>query len=259
MVTMDNEEREKSGGPGQGLFLSIIVPAFNEGKRLSGSLERFVRFVEDQHYATEIIVVDNASDDSTCEITEKFGSAYPFIHYAYEPVRGKGAAVRNGMLKAEGEYLLICDADLAVPVDEVNKLFAQENINYDILIGSREAEGAVRRDEPFYRHVMGRAFNLLVRMLLLPGIRDSQCGFKMFKREIAQKLFRRLETTGWSFDVEILFRARLLGFSMLEVPVTWYYGKHSKINPFKDTINMFVEILRIRLKRKRYLLDDPGR
>jgi dolichyl-phosphate beta-glucosyltransferase len=203
--------------------------------------------------------VDNASDDGTCEITEKFGSVYPYIHYAYEPVRGKGAAVRNGMLKAEGEYLLICDADMAVPVDEVNKFLAQENINYDILIGSREAEGAVRFDEPFYRHIMGRVFNLLVRMLLLPGIKDSQCGFKIFKREIAHRLFSRLETVGWSFDVEILSRARLLGYSMLEVPVIWYYGKHSKINPFKDTINMFVEILRIRQKRDRYFLNDPGR
>lgn len=228
-------------------YLSIIVPAFNEAERLPETLSRLVAFAEAwEKPATEIIVVDNASTDATGEIVMEFSSRNPCVKYLYNTAPGKGAAVRTGMLAAQGEYLLLCDADMAVPIDEVVNFLPPVLQDCDIAIGSRESEGSKRYGEPFYRHLMGRVFNLIVRALLLSGLRDTQCGFKCFRRNIAHELFSASRINGWSFDAEVLYIARLKGYRIIEVPVNWYYGEKSKVSPARDTWLMLKEVLWIR-------------
>lgn len=227
-------------------FLSIVVPAFNEEERLPQTLTKIVNFAKPKGFLTEVIVVANASTDRTDYIAADFAARYPFIKHLCESRRGKGAAVKTGMLSAQGDYLLICDADLAVPIEEIGKFLPPRLQDYDIAIGSREAEGAKRYDEPFYRHLMGRVFNFIVRALLLPGILDTQCGFKCFRRDVAHELFSACRIEGWSFDVEVLYIARLKGYRIIEVPVNWYYGKESKVSPVRDTWVMLREVLDIR-------------
>lgn len=230
----------------QAPHLSIIIPAFNEAERLSETLQQIVVFAKAQSFITEVIVVDNASTDATKDIIMSYHLPNPFIKYCYGTEPGKGAAVRAGMLAGQGDYLLICDADLAVPIDEVVNFLPPRLQDYDIAIGSREAEGSRRYDEPFYRHLMGRVFNLIVRVLLLSGLRDTQCGFKCFRRDVARELFALSRTSGWSFDVEILYLARLKGYRIIEVPVNWYYGEKSKVSPVRDTWSMLKEVLAIK-------------
>jgi glycosyltransferase involved in cell wall biosynthesis len=232
-------------------LLSIIIPAFNEEERLPDTLTKLADFVRSQSFAVEAIVVDNASTDRTAGIVADFASRYPFIRYLYEARRGKGAAVRTGMLSGLGDYLLISDADLSVPITETKEFLPPVRGNYDIAIGSREIEGAVRYNEPFYRHLMGRVFNLIVRLLVLPSLHDTQCGFKCFRGDVARALFSASRIDGWSFDVEILCMARRKGYRVIEVPVDWFYGEKSKVNPARDTLVMLREIIEIRRKCRR--------
>ncbi|MGC2061918.1 MAG: dolichyl-phosphate beta-glucosyltransferase [Thermodesulfovibrionales bacterium] len=227
-------------------FLSIIIPAYNEEVRLQQTLVHVAEFVRSQNYGIEVLVVDNASTDRTREVILDYTSRHPFMHYHFEPKRGKGAAVRTGILAGRGEYLLICDADLAVPIQEIEKFLPPDAGDYDVAIGSREAKGARRYNEPQHRHLMGRVFNCIVRLLVLPGIQDTQCGFKCFSRRSARELFVAGTIDGWSFDVEILYIARLRGFTIVEVPINWYYGEESKISPLRDTWNMLREVIEIR-------------
>jgi glycosyltransferase involved in cell wall biosynthesis len=250
-----NTATDVRGEPHPGPFLSIIIPAFNEGKRLPETLDRIVTFVQSQSFVVEVIVVDNASTDMTEEIVRNCASLHPFIKYLYEAHRGKGAAVRAGILEGRGDYLLLCDADLAVPIAEAGNFLPPQCDMYDVAIGSREIAGARRCHEPFYRHMMGRIFNMVVRLLLLPGIRDTQCGFKCFRRDPGHDLFSSSTIMGWAFDVEILHIATLRGYRILEIPVTWYYGAESKVSPIRDSWRMFKELLIIRQNGKRGVYD----
>lgn len=227
-------------------YLSIIIPAFNEAERLGPTLERIGKFAEGQAFLSEVIVVDNDSTDATRDIIVDYASRYPFIRYYLGTTPGKGAALRTGIMAGRGDYLLICDADLAVPIEEAGKFLPPRLQDSDIAIGSREAEGAKRYGEPFYRHLMGRVFNFIVRALLLPGILDTQCGFKCFRRDVGHELFSSGRVNGWSFDVEVLYLARLKGYRIIEVPVTWHYGEKSKVSPVRDTWGMLREVLAIR-------------
>jgi len=226
--------------------LSIVVPAYNEARRLPVTLGRLASFAASRPFVTEVLVVDNASTDATKAVVMEFASRCPAVRYLHEATRGKGAAVRAGVMAASGEYILFSDADLAVPVEESDNFLPPRVPDCDIAIGSREAKGARRYGEPFRRHLMGRAFNLLVRGLLLPGLQDTQCGFKAFRRDVARDLFSAGTVHGWSFDVEILHIARLRGYRIAEIPVQWYYGEESKVRPLRDTWRMLNEILKIR-------------
>ena len=230
--------------------LSIVIPAFNEALRLPSTLERVVSFATSGPFNAEVIVVDNASTDSTKSIVMEFIARFPVVKYLHESTRGKGAAVRTGIMAASGEYLLFSDADLAVPIEEAVNFLPPRLAEFDVAIGSREAKGAKRYGEPFHRHLMGRVFNLLVRVLLLPGLHDTQCGFKVFRRDAARFLFPLGRIHGWSFDVEILHLARRKGYRIVEVPVQWYYGEESKVRPLYDTWRMFKDILKIRMAAK---------
>jgi hypothetical protein len=160
--------------------------------------------------------------------------------------RGKGAAVRRGMLAAAGEYRMMLDADLSMPVSEINRFLPPQLSGVDIAIASREAPGAVRYNEPPYRHFGGRVINAMIKLLALPGLEDTQCGFKCFSGRAAEDLFSKQTITGWSFDVEILFIARRRGYQIAELPIPWYYSGQSHVKPLQDTTRMFFDLLLIR-------------
>ena len=239
-------------------LLTIVIPAYNEERRLPTTLPRVVAFAEAQDYPVEVLVVDNASTDHTPEIARQIAAEHPIISLLYQPIRGKGAAVRKGMLEGRGEYLFICDADLAMPIEEVSKFLPPTLSNYDVAIASREVPAAVRHNEPWYRHLMGRVFNLLVRLLAVPGIQDTQCGFKCFHREAARDIFTTQIVDGWAFDVEILYIARRRGYRIVEVPIHWYYGQGSRVSPIRDSIKMVMEVLRIRRNGRAGRYDQKG-
>ena len=226
--------------------MTIIIPAYNEEQRLPVTLPRVLAFAEAQTYPVEVLVVDNASTDRTAEIVREMAAGHPILSLLHQPIRGKGAAVRKGMMAGRGDYLFICDADLAMPIEEVNKFLPPVLSDYDIAIASREAPGAVRYNEPWYRHVMGRVFNVIVRWLAVPGIQDTQCGFKCFRREVARDLFSVQRIDGWAFDVEVLYIALRRGYRIVEVPIHWYYGEGSRVHPVRDSLNMLREVFRIR-------------
>jgi glycosyltransferase involved in cell wall biosynthesis len=228
-------------------FLSIIIPAYNEALRLPASLKQVEDFVAAQSYPVEVIVVNNNSRDATPQIAREFALVHAYARALDEPRQGKGAAVRTGMLAAQGEYLFMCDADFSMPIDEINKFLPPAVDAYDVAIASREAPGARRIGEPEYRHLMGRVFNFIVRTLAIPKVQDTQCGFKVFRRAAAREVLPLQTIDGWGFDVEILFIALRHGFKLIEIPITWYYRPQTKINPVQDSVNMFVEVMRVRI------------
>jgi dolichyl-phosphate beta-glucosyltransferase len=243
-------------------FLSIVIPAYNEERRLPGSLEKVLAFLHTKDYPAEVIVVDDGSTDNTVGVVEGFIARYPLVSIIKNDHRGKGYAVRTGMLAARGTCVLFSDADLATPIDEVDRLLAFLEDGYDIAIGSREGMGAQRINEPGYRHLMGRVFNLLVRLVAVGGFQDTQCGFKCFRREVVQDLFQRVQLYGaeagparggmvTGFDVEVLFLALKSGYKVKEVPVQWHYGANTKVNPMLDSARMFTDVLRVRLNHWR--------
>ncbi len=236
-------------------LLSIIVPAHNEENRLPQSVEAILEFVHAQPYESEIIIVENGSSDHTAQISQDYASRHPEIQALQEPVAGKGLAVRRGMLAAKGDFRFICDADLSMPIDEVNLFLPPQAPPFDVAIASREIPGAVRYDEPYYRHLIGRAFNLLVRVVTLPGLQDTQCGFKCFRAEAAEELFPLLTIAGWTFDVEILFIARKRGMQVIEIPINWYFNSGSRVRILRDSATMFADLFRIRLNNFKGVYD----
>jgi len=228
-----------------GPFLTIVIPAWNEEQRLPGTLEQITAYLDQQSYAAEVLVVENGSTDRTTEIAEAFAARFAYIRVLHSP-QGKGAAVKMGMLAGRGAYLYVCDTDLAVPIEEIAKFLPPQISEYDVAIASREAPGARRYNEPFYRHLMGRVYNIIAQLIVVPGIKDTQCGFKCFNRQAARAIFSVQVMSGWGFDVEVLFVARRWGHRIVEVPVNWYYGKGSRISPVKDSLRMLGELWRVR-------------
>lgn len=236
-------------------FLSIVIPAYNEEYRLPKTLEQVYAFLKKQSYTSEVLVVENGSQDRTFEVAQAFAQQHPLVSVIKEQQRGKGLAVRRGILQTHGEYRFMCDADLSMPVDEIHSFLPPALPNADIVIGSREAPGAVRYNEPQYRHLGGRAVNTMIRLLALPGLNDTQCGFKCFRAPVAEELFRLQTLTGWAFDVELLYLARLRGYSIVELPIHWYFNPQSKLNVFQDAIKMGMDILTIHWNKLRGVYD----
>lgn len=236
-------------------YLSIIIPAYNEEHRLPTTLEKTRQFLEKQSYPAEVLVIENGSQDRTFQVAEEYAKQHPRFRTIRENQRGKGRAVKRGMLEACGQFRFMCDADLSMPIGEINRFLPPLQANSDIAIGSREAPGAVRYHEPFYRHLGGRLINLTIRLLALPGLQDTQCGFKCFRSAVAEDLFRSLTLAGWSFDVELLYIARKRGYRIAEVPIPWYFMTESKVNLIQDTFQMVLDILTVRRndRQGRYL------
>ena len=195
---------------------------------------------------SKIDELETVSQDATQEIAEEFCARHSSFKTLQEATRGKGWAVRRGMLDASGEFRFMCDADLSMPINEISRFLPPTLDAFDIAIASREAPGAVRYNEPAYRHWGGRAVNLMIRLLALPGLHDTQCGFKCFRAEAAQRLFNCQTLYGWSFDVEILYLARLVGYRILEIPVPWYFDPESKVRAVPDALRMGRDLLSVR-------------
>ena len=238
-------------------FLSLIIPAHNEEARLPGTLQQVLDFLSAQPYQSEVLVVENASHDRTLQVAQEFAQRYPLLRVLQCPQRGKGFAVRQGMLAARGEYRIMCDADLAMPASEISRFLPAALSWVDIAIASREAPGAIRYHEPLYRHLIGRVYNCLTRLWLLPGLQDTQCGYKCFRGAVVDELFSRQTLGGWSFDVEILFIARRRGLRIVEVPISWTYIPGSKVSVIKSSLRVVVELLTIRLNGWRGVYERP--
>ncbi|PKL78487.1 MAG: hypothetical protein CVV25_11400 [Ignavibacteriae bacterium HGW-Ignavibacteriae-4] len=226
-------------------YLSIVIPAYNEADRIEASLQKAVDYLGQKDYEYEIIVADDGSTDDTVAIANKFGSKVKA--YALPKNTGKGAAVRMGMLKATGEIRIFTDADFSTPIYEIEKIIYSMKNNFDIVIGSRALDyGMVKEHQPFYREFMGKTFNKFVQLMVIKGIKDTQCGFKGFKADAAEDIFSRAKINGFSFDVEALYLARKAGYKIDEVPVEWYNDDRSKVNPITDSISMLLEIMKIK-------------
>lgn len=236
-------------------FLSIIIPAHNEENRLPGTLAQVFKFLNQQSFPFEVIVVENGSSDRTYQIAQDFAKQNKDLHVIQNGQPGKGLAIRRGVQAAAGAYLFFCDADLSMPIEEISKFLPPQLPHVDIAIASREAPGAVRYNEPYYRHLTGRVFNTLIRLLVLPGLQDTQCGFKCIRAEVARDIFPYQTLTGWAFDVELLYIARRHGYELVEIPIDWYFNDDSKISVFRDSLRMFLDLLLIRRNARRGLYD----
>ncbi len=227
-------------------LLSIIIPAHNEEERLPPSLQQVKQFVDVQKFPVEVIVVENGSYDRTFEVASNFQSVMPCLRVMQEKKPGKGLAVRAGMLAATGTYRIFCDADFSMPVEEISKFIPADGQTYDVAIASRELPASKRINEPEYRHLIGRIFNSMVRWSVLPGLQDTQCGFKAFRGEVADQVFQIQTLVGWSFDAEVLVIARQNGYKILEVPITWHYKAGTRLHIIKDSLKMAIDLLTIR-------------
>lgn len=240
---------------GNEILLSIVIPAHNEERRLGPSLDKIFEFLSKQDYQAEVVVVENGSSDKTLQIAQQAAGAHGNLKVIAESRRGKGLAVRIGMLAARGEYRFLCDADLSMPIDQVNKFLPPELAEAEVAIASREAPGAVIYDEPYHRRMIGRWFNRLTRLILLPGLQDTQCGFKCFRSDIAEAIFTRQVIDGMAFDAEVLYIARRMGHRIVEVPIPWYFDPDSRVRLFHDSGKMAFDLLAIRRNGKRGVYD----
>lgn len=234
-------------------FLSIVIPAHNEERRLPPTLDKIDAFLKTQPYTAEVIIVENGSSDRTLEVAQAFSQQHPYVHAMQVSARGKGLAVKAGMLEARGDYRFICDADLSMPIEEVTKFLPPAAGGYDISIGTREGPEARRVNEPEYRHMIGRINNMIIKLTVLRGFEDTQCGFKMFNRAAAQDLFSVQRMTGIGFDIELLFIAQKRGYKIREVPITWYFGTDSRVKLVEDSLRLLQEIWQIRQNWKQGL------
>jgi glycosyltransferase involved in cell wall biosynthesis len=234
--------------------LSLVIPAYNEQARLPYTLSEIEAWVRRQAIECEVVVVDNGSRDATSAVVQQAGVAFPMLRLLRTDRRGKGCAVRAGMLSAKGDVVIFADADLSWSVDDLTRFVSMVDAENPVVIGSREGTGARRTSEPVYRHLMGRVFNRVVQALAVPGIEDTQCGFKAFRADAARAIFGRQRLDGFGFDVEVLYLARRLGYPIRVVPLHWEHKENSRVAPLRDTLAMLTDVLRVRFNgwRGRY-------
>jgi dolichyl-phosphate beta-glucosyltransferase len=248
------------------LTYSVVIPAYNESARIRPTLDEILRYLQEQKWDAEILVVNDGSSDVTDQIVREYGKLHPQVLLLENPGnRGKGFSVRNGMLHARGDICLFTDADLSSPITEAPKLFEALAGGADIAIGSRWLRSELQTErQSLLRQAFGRIFNLVLRVILGLRFTDTQCGFKAFRREAAQGIFPLQRIERWGFDPEILFLARRAGLRVAEIPVVWAHSEGTRLNPFRDGMRMFVEVLRIRWyamtgKYTAVAVDSPGK
>jgi glycosyltransferase involved in cell wall biosynthesis len=251
-------------------FLSIVIPAYNEERRLPQTLQSVSDYLARQPYTSEVIVVDDGSRDRTAEVVEIFRATHSSVSLIRNEHRGKGFAIRSGVAAAYGHIILFFDADASTPIEDIEKLLPWFERGYAIVIGSREGVGAMRISEPFYRHLMGRVFNFIVRALTVRDIQDTQCGFKALRGDVAHAIFARTylyrdnskpitDAMVTAYDVEVLFVGQKLGYRIKEVPVEWRYGTESKVNPLKDSWRNLRDVIKVRWNDLRGRYDTGTR
>ncbi len=228
--------------------LSIVIPCFNEQRRLPPTLGAIRAYAGSREIRSQLILVDDGSRDGTLSVMRAEAARHREVRVvAVAPNRGKGRAVAEGVRVARGDQVLITDADLSTPIEELSKLRAALERGADVAIGSRAAPGAREIDQPLHRRLMGKTFNRLVQTLVLPGFHDTQCGFKLFRGEVAHRLFRGLVTEGFAYDVEVLVRALDAGWRVEEVPVRWFNAGASTVAPLRASAAMLRDLLRLRV------------
>lgn len=236
--------------------LTVVIPSYNETRNFNqGCLQRVSTYLRDKKLAWEVIIIDDGSTDGSTKKIKDFCETnhWRFIANSHQ---GKAAAIMTGVMAATNPYILFTDFDQATPINEVEKLLPFLDQGYQIVVGSREIKGALRQKEPLYRHLMGKVFNLVVQLIAIKGIHDTQCGFKIFKTPVAKNLFQSLKVyrpkpekyafTG-AFDVELLYLARKKGIKIAEVPIVWTHAATDRVNALRDSVRMFWHVLKIRL------------
>ncbi len=236
---------------GRKIHLSVIIPAYNEERRIKKTLESVDSYLEKKDYNYEIIVVANNCSDGTDKVVLEYQKSVEHLKLfdlqIAKPGGAKGYAVKKGINEAKGDYKIFMDADNATRIKEIGHFWPYFEEGYDVVIGSRHVKGAhIVIQQPWYRRILGRAANLLIRIVLLPGIRDTQCGFKAFSKKSADKIFSKMTIGGWGFDMEILALARLFGFNIAEVGVDWYEAGKSRLRPVKAIKETLGELFRIK-------------
>jgi dolichyl-phosphate beta-glucosyltransferase len=243
--------------PADPIALSVIVPAFNEERRLAATLGTLCDYLRQQRWDWEVRLVDDGSRDQTARIGDWFASTEPRVIVQREPHRGKGGAVKAGLVAARGAYRFMCDADLSMPVGEIPRFLPPVATGFDVAIGIREGATARRIGEPAHRHLLGRLFNFAVQRLALPGIEDSQCGFKMFTAAAVASIFPMVTVEGWAFDLEVLMVAREQRLRIIEVPIEWHYREESQVAMVRDGFGMLRELLKISARAARGVYRLP--
>jgi len=239
-------------------FISIIIPAFNESARILPSLRKLDEYLRDHFRDFELIVVNDGSSDNTEDVVLRANEEMPSINYSgYKENKGKGYAIRQGVALSTGDILLVSDADLSTPIEEVEKLLVPYDDGCHVVIGSRGLDASsIMVRQPWWREFMGKIFNRIVRMLLLKGFKDTQCGFKLFNGSIGRELFRETTIDRFAYDVEILYLAVKAGYKVKEVPVKWLNSPESTVRPIKDSFQMAKDLVRIRLRKGGLKKDD---
>ncbi|MDI6892697.1 MAG: glycosyltransferase family 2 protein [Actinomycetota bacterium] len=229
-------------------FLSVVIPTYNEEGRIKETLSHIAKYLGDQHYSHEIIVIDDGSSDNTVKVVKDMCKQQNNISITQnDQNRGKGYSVRRGILQSRGEFILFSDADLSTPIEEVEEFLTYLRKDYDIAIGSRALAGSyIQIRQPWWREKMGKVFNLLARGLKLTEIKDTQCGFKCFKKDVAHDIFRKQKINHFCFDLEVLYVAGKRGYKIKEIPVQWQNSPTSKVNPVTDSIKMLFDLLKIK-------------
>ncbi|MBI5049031.1 MAG: glycosyltransferase family 2 protein [Deltaproteobacteria bacterium] len=230
-------------------YLSIVIPAYNEEALIEKTLKEVVKYLEEKSFFYEVIVVCDGCKDNTAGLAKEAAKANSKIRVLDRKANmGKGFSVREGCLEARGDYIVFTDADLSTPIQEVEKLLKYLQQGYDIAIGSRALkESDIRIHQPWYRETMGKTFNLFVQAITIKGVKDTQCGFKGFKKEVVQNVFSRQTINGFGFDVEVLYIAGKFGYKIKEVPIRWLNRKESKVNPLTHSLQMMTDLIRIRI------------
>ena len=239
-------------------YLSVIIPVFNEEKRIHFTIQETLEYLTAQSFSWEVLVVDDGSSDSTAAVVEGASSSTDRLRLVRLPHRGKGWAVQQGMLLASGAYRFFADADLSMSMEQLSRFIPPAQTDFSIAIASRQVEGANRFNEPRLRYLMGRIFNRITQLLALRNISDTQCGFKCFRGDVADELFSLQRTRGFSFDIEILFLAQKKGFRIEQIPIDWYYHGESKVQRLRDAVLMVKDILLIQLNHLLGKYNRPG-
>lgn len=238
-----------------GKSITVIIPAYNEERRLGNTLKKIIRYLKEGGFEYEIIVVDDGSKDNTVNIAQKFKAVKVLKN---KENKGKGYSVKRGVMESKKDLVLFSDSDLSTPIEELEK-FIPYIKDHDIIIGSRRMKDSdVRVKQPFYRTWAGKIFPIIVNIILVRNIRDTQCGFKLFKKDVAKKLFPMQRIFGFSFDAEILYLANKFKYKIKEIPVVWINSGNSKLNLIKDSFRMFQELLKIKMNDKKGLYTRKG-
>jgi len=234
------------------IFISIIVPVFNEEKILGQTINKIVAYLSKQTYTWELVIVDDGSTDNTVKIAKdkKRKAAQNHIKIIELPHAGKGWAIKNGMLQSRGSLKFMCDADLSMPIENLEDFIENFDSTVEVVIGSRELKNSQRHGESIFRQIRSKIFNRIVRILLPIPFKDTQCGFKCFKKDVAEKLFNLQQLEGFTFDVEILYLAKKHEIKTIEIPIIWEHKNQSQINSIRDSFKMLKDIFKIKVTHK---------